>query len=73
MEDAVPTERGSPPMTDPHDVDPEVAADVSRDELEQREVDLTPELVREIPVEADEADVTEQRLDVPEDDEDAYR
>ena len=60
-------------MTDPHDVDPEVAADVSRDELEQREVDLTPELVREIPVEADEADVTEQRLDVPEDDEDAYR
>jgi hypothetical protein len=60
-------------MTDPIDVDPEDAAEVTRDELEQREVDLTPELPRDVPVEADEADVTEQRLDVPHDDEDDYR
>ena len=54
------------------DVDPEDAADVSRDEREQREVDLAPALTRDVPVEADEADVADQRLDVPEEDED-YR
>jgi hypothetical protein len=52
--------------------DPEDSVDVSRDELVEREADVTDEFDRPLPVEADEADVIEQKRDVPDSDEDDY-
>jgi hypothetical protein len=52
--------------------DPEEPAPVDDEDLIEREADVTDEFDRPIPVEADEADAIEQKLDVPEADEDAY-
>ena len=52
--------------------DPEVAAGPTRDELEESEVNVVDEFERPVPVEADPADVVEQKLEVPTD-EDDYR
>jgi len=46
--------------------DPEISVGPSRDELYEQEVDLADEFDRPLPVEADEADVVEQKRDVPE-------
>jgi hypothetical protein len=51
-------------MTDPEDTTATLPAD-----LEEAEVDEADEVSRPIPVEADPADVVEQRLEVPDDDE----
>lgn len=53
-------------MTDPEDVTP-----VDEQDLREHEADVVDEFDRPVPVEADEADVLEQKLDVPEED-DAY-
>jgi hypothetical protein len=45
---------------------------VPRDELVEREADVTDEFDRPLPVEADEADAVDQKRDVPESDEDEY-
>jgi hypothetical protein len=46
--------------------DPEISVGPTRDELYEQEVDLTDEFERPLPVEANEADVVEQKWDVPE-------
>ena len=46
--------------------DPEISVGPSRDELYEQEVDLADEFDRPLPVEADEADVVEQKLELPE-------
>lgn len=46
--------------------DPEVSVGPTRDELYEEEVDLADEFERPLPVEADEADVVEQKQAVPE-------
>jgi hypothetical protein len=48
--------------------DPEIATNLSPDDLEEVGVDEADELSRPAPIEAEEADVAEQRLDVPVDD-----
>lgn len=52
-------------MTEPA-VDPEDVQPVDHEELFEREVDVVDPLRRAVPVEADEADVFEQRMDLPE-------
>jgi hypothetical protein len=52
--------------------DPEDSVDVSRDDLIERQADLTDAFDRELPVEANEADVVDQKLEVPGADEDEY-
>jgi hypothetical protein len=54
-------------MTDPEDPVAERAADFA-----EAEADLLDEFDREVPVEADDADAMEQKLDVPDDGEDDY-
>jgi hypothetical protein len=54
-------------MTDPEDTVAERAADFA-----EAEADLLDEFDREVPVEADDADAMEQKLDVPDDGEDDY-
>jgi hypothetical protein len=53
--------------------DPEISVGPTRDELYEQGVDLVDEFDRPLPAEADEADVAEQKRDLPEllDDEDA--
>ena len=51
--------------------DPEDAVPADTEDLREREADVVDEFDRPLPDEADEADVVEQKLDVPEDD-DAY-
>lgn len=46
--------------------DPEISVGPTRDELYEEEVDLADEFERPLPVEADEADVVEQKQAVPE-------
>jgi hypothetical protein len=46
--------------------DPEISVGPTRDELYEEEVDLADEFDRPLPVEANEADVVEQKRDVPE-------
>ena len=48
--------------------DPEIATNLSPDDLEEVGVDEADEFSRPAPIEAEEADVAEQRLDVPVDD-----
>jgi hypothetical protein len=54
--------------------DPEDSVSVAQDELVEHEADLTDEFDRPLPLEADEADAVDQKLDVPElvEDEDDY-
>ena len=52
--------------------DPEVAAGPTRDELEETGLDVVDEFDRPVPIEAEPADVVEQKLDVGID-EDDYR
>jgi hypothetical protein len=46
--------------------DPEISVGPTRDELYEQEIDLADEFDRPLPVEADEADVFEQKRDLPE-------
>ena len=55
-------------MTDPEDTVSERPADFAEDEA-----DLLDEFEREIPVEADDADAVEQKIEVPDEGEDDYR
>ena len=48
--------------------DPEIATNLSPDDLEEVGVDEADEFSRPAPIEAEEADVAEQRRDVPVDD-----
>lgn len=48
--------------------DPEIATNLSPDDLQEVEVDEADEFSRPAPIEAEEADVAEQRLDIPVDD-----
>ena len=48
--------------------DPEIATNLSPDDLREVGVDEADEYSRPAPIEAEEADVAEQRLDVPVDD-----
>ena len=50
-------------MSEPVD-DPEVTTQPPRDELEEAEVDVVPDSTRPEPIEADPADVAEQRTEV---------
>jgi hypothetical protein len=52
--------------------DPEDSVSVAQDELVEHEADLTDEFDRPLPLEADEADAVDQKLDVPEPPEDDY-
>jgi hypothetical protein len=52
--------------------DPEDSVDVPREEYVEAEADLTDEFDRPMPVEADEADVADQKRAVPDADEDDY-
>jgi hypothetical protein len=52
--------------------DPEDSVNVSREELVEREADVTDEFDRPLPVEADEADAVDQKRGVPDSDEDDY-
>jgi hypothetical protein len=52
--------------------DPEDSVDVSRDDLVEREADVTDDFDRPLPIEADEADAVDQKTGVPESDEDDY-
>lgn len=52
--------------------EPEEPATVDHDDLVEREADVTDEFERPIPDEADEADVVDQKRDVPDADEDDY-
>jgi hypothetical protein len=45
--------------------DPEISVGPTRDEMYEQEVDLADEFDRPLPVEADEADVVEQKLELP--------
>lgn len=58
-------------MTEPED--PEVAVSVTRDELAEAEADVVDDLQRPGPLEADDADVLDQKRDVPDDEADDYR
>jgi hypothetical protein len=53
--------------------DPENSVAPDREDLVEREVDVVDEFERPLPEEADEADVIEQKLDVPTDDDDYDR
>lgn len=52
--------------------DPEDSVHAADDELREREADLSNQLDRDLPIEADEADAVDQKQDVPEADEDDY-
>lgn len=52
--------------------DPEEPISVDREDLVEREADVVDEFDRPLPDDANEADVIEQKLDVPESDEDDY-
>ena len=52
--------------------DPEVAAGPTRDELEETEIGVVDDFERPVPIEAEPADVVEQKIDVGID-EDDYR
>lgn len=52
--------------------DPEDSVGPAEDEFQQREADLSDEFDRELPDEADEADVIDQKRDVPDAEEDEY-
>jgi hypothetical protein len=52
--------------------DPEDLSPADRADLEEREADVADQLERERPVEADDADVYDQRRDVPDAGEDDY-
>ncbi len=52
--------------------DPEDTVSVSPDQLREQEVDLRDPFADDLPIEADEGDVADQRLDVPDSDEDDY-
>jgi len=54
-------------MSEPEDPDP-----VDHEDLVEREADVTDEFERPMPDDANEADAMEQKLDVPESDEDDY-
>jgi hypothetical protein len=62
-----------PVDTDPQDVDPEDIAGPDPEELREREADVVDEFDRPLPVEANEADVVEQKQEVPADDDDYDR
>ena len=52
--------------------DPEEPVTVDREDLVEREADVVDEFDRPLPDEANEADVVEQKQDVPGEDEDDY-
>jgi hypothetical protein len=52
--------------------DPEEPISVDREDLVEREADVADEFDRPLPDDADEADVIEQKLDVPGADEEDY-
>lgn len=60
-------------MTDPEITDPEYPVTPDREDLVEREVDVVDDFERPLPEEANEADVVEQKLEVPEDDDDYDR
>jgi hypothetical protein len=53
-------------------IDPEDSVSVARDELEEHEADVTDEFDRPLPDEADEADVVEQKREIPDSEDDDY-
>jgi hypothetical protein len=59
-------------MTDPQD-DPEDVVSPDAHELREHEAGVVDELARPLPADADEADVYEQKRDVPVDDDDYDR
>jgi hypothetical protein len=59
-----------PELTDLQLTDPEVTTELPQEDLAEVEVDAADEFSRPTPLEAEEADVVEQRSDVPVDDDD---
>ena len=53
--------------------DPEDTVAVRRADFAEDEADLLDQFERPLPLEAEPADAVDQKLDVPDDDEDAYR
>jgi hypothetical protein len=73
MKPSEPNRLTEPPDEEAAVTDPEDTVDMSRSEFTEDAADLLDEFDRPLPAEAEEADVIEQKLDVPDEGEDDYR